>query len=154
MAQKKGYKDPFSEFLGVFEKQRKEMEKLAKPFLDYQKQMEKMVRPFLDYQKRTEKMAKPILEYHQKLLEDSKRFQAALAQNVVETMGKVINQIIEEQKKQAEEAKKLLSEVSLPTQATDFINSLQRIQESWIEHLKKATEMFEGFVKSREKGEK
>src|SRR3989304_549750 len=96
MAQKKVSKDPFSEFLSVFEKQRKEMEKLAKPFLEYPKRMEKVVKPFLDYQQRTEKMAKPILEYQRKLFEESKRFHEALTQNVVETIGEVINQMIEE----------------------------------------------------------
>lgn len=151
MAQKKGNKDPFSEFLSVFEKQRREMEKLAKPFLNYQRQMEKMVKPFLDYQKRSEKVAKPILEYHKKLLEESTRFQEAFAQNVVETIGKLINQIIEEQRKQTEEAKKLLSEVSLPSQATDYLSTLQKFQEGWIEQLKKTTEMLEGFVKIKGK---
>jgi len=104
MAQKKGPKDPFSEFIRVFEQQRKEMEKLAKPFLEYPKRMEKVVKPFLDYQQRTEKMAKPILEYQRKLFEQSKKFHEALTQNVVETIGEVINQMIEEQRKQTEEA--------------------------------------------------
>ncbi len=150
MAQKKGSKDLFSEFLSVFERQRSEMEKLAKPFLDYPKEMEKIIKPFLDYQQRIEKMTKPILEYHQKLLEESKRFQESLAQNVVETMGKVITQMIEEQRRQAEETNKLLSEVKLPNQAKEYLKGLHKIQERWIEQLKKATEMIEGFVKARE----
>ena len=149
MAQKKGPKDPFSEFIRVFEQQRKEMEKLAKPFLEYPKRMEKVVKPFLDYQQRTEKMAKPILEYQRKLLEQSKRFHEALTQNVVETIGEVINQMIEEQRKQTEEANKLLSEMSLPKQVTEYLQNLHKIQERWIEQLKKATEMIEGFVRSR-----
>ena len=149
MAQKKGPKEPFSEFIRVFEQQRKEMEKLAKPFLNYQRQMEKMVKPFLDYQKRTEKVAKPILEYHKKLLEETTRFQETFAQNIVETIGKLINQMIEEQRKQTEETNKLLSEVRLPNQATEYLHSIQKIQERWIEQLKKATEMLEGFVKTK-----
>lgn len=149
MAQKKGTKDPFSEFLSVFEKQRKEMVKLAKPFLEYPKRMEKVVKPFLDYQQRTEKMAKPILEYQRKLIEESKKFHEALTQNVVETIGEVINQMIEEQRKQTEEANKLLSEMSLPKQVTEYLQNLHKIQERWIEQLKKATEMIEGFVRSR-----
>jgi uncharacterized protein with ATP-grasp and redox domains len=149
MAQKKGPKDPFSEFIRVFEQQRKEMEKLAKPFLEYPKRMEKVVKPFLDYQQRTEKMAKPILEYQRKLLEQSKRFHEALTQNVVETIGEVINKMIEEQRKQTEEANKLLSEMSLPKQVTEYLQNLHKIQERWIEQLKKATEMIEGFVRSR-----
>jgi len=149
MAQKKVSKDPFSEFLSVFEKQRKEMEKLAKPFLEYPKRMEKVVKPFLDYQQRTEKMAKPILEYQRKLFEQSKKFHEALTQNVVETIGEVINQMIEEQRKQTEEANKLLSEMSLPKQVTEYLQNLHKIQERWIEQLKKGTEMIEGFVRSR-----
>ena len=149
MAQKKGPKDPFSEFIRVFEQQRKEMEKLAKPFLEYPKRMEKVVKPFLDYQQRTEKMAKPILEYQRKLFEESKRFHEALTQNVVETIGEVINQMIEEQRKQTEEANKLLSEMSLPKQVTEYLQNLHKIQERWIEQLKKGTEMIEGFVRSR-----
>src|ERR1700739_3764264 len=96
ITKKKTSKDPFSEFIKILEKQRKEMEKLAKPFFEYPKYMEKVVKPFLDYQQRTEKMAKPILEYHQKLLEESKRFQEAWVQNVSETVGKVVNQMMEE----------------------------------------------------------
>ncbi len=149
MAQKKGPKDPFSEFLSVFENQRKKMEKLAKPFLEYPKHMEKIVKPFLDYQQRSEKMAKPILEYHQKLLEESKRFQEVWARIFVETIGKVISQMIEEQRRQTEEANKLLSGVSLPSQVKEFLQNLQNIQERWIEQLKKATEMLEGFVKTK-----
>ena len=149
MAQKKGPKDPFSEFIRVFEQQRKEMEKLAKPFLNYQSQMEKMVKPFLDYQKRSEKVAKPILEYHKKLLEETTRFQETFAQNIIETIGKLINQIIEEQRKQTEETNKLLSEVRLPNQATEYLHSIQKIQERWIEQLKKSTEMIESFVKTK-----
>src|SRR3972149_4990770 len=105
MAQKKGPKDPFSEFIRVFEQQRKEMEKLAKPFLEYPKRMEKVV--------------------------------------------EVINQMIEEQRKQTEEANKLLSEMSLPKQVTEYLQNLHKIQERWIEQLKKGTEMIEGFVRSR-----
>src|SRR3990172_2825300 len=118
MAQKKVSKDPFSEFLSVFEKQRKEMEKLAKP----------------------------ILEYQRKLFEQSKKFHEALTQNVVETIGEVLNQMIEEQRKQTEEANKLLSEMSLPKQVTEYLQNLHKIQERWIEQLKKGTEMIEGFV--------
>ncbi|MGH7908996.1 MAG: hypothetical protein ACRENW_04000 [Thermodesulfobacteriota bacterium] len=151
MAQKKGTKDPFSEFLSVFENQRKEMEKLAKPFLEYPKHMEKILKPFLDYQQRSEKMAKPILEYQKKLFEESKRFQEVWARNFVETMSEVINQMIEEQRRQTEEANKLLSEVSLPSPVKEFLQNLQNIQERWIEQLKKASEMFVGFAKAKEK---
>jgi uncharacterized protein with ATP-grasp and redox domains len=148
--QKKHSRDPFTEFLSVFEKQRMEMEKLAKPFLEYPKQMEKIVKPFLEYQQRSERLAKPILEYHQKLLEESKRFQEALAQNVVATIRNVINQMMEEQKKQAEQINRLLAEVKLPSQTAEYLKGLNSIQERWIEQLRKATEVLERFVKIKE----
>ncbi|HEX3036349.1 MAG TPA: hypothetical protein VHT73_14730, partial [Thermodesulfobacteriota bacterium] len=95
MAKKKSSEDPFSEvtkeFIKTLERQRREMEKLAKPFFEYPKRMEKMVKPFLDYQQRTERMTKPIIEYHQKLLEEARRFQQVWAQNTVETIDKVMN---------------------------------------------------------------
>ncbi len=147
MAQKKSPRDPFTEFIKVLDKQRMEMEKLAKPFFEYPRRMEKVVKPFLDYQQRTEKMAKPILEYQKKLLEESKRFQEVWVQNVIETIGKVINQMLEEQRKKAEEANKLFSEVNLPSQVKEYLQNLQKIQERWIEQLKKVNEIIENFVK-------
>ncbi len=149
MAEKKVSKNPFSEFTTILENQRKEMEKLAKPFLDYPKRMEILVKPFLDFQQRSERMAKPILEYQQKLLEDSKRFQEALVQNISEMMGTVINQMIDEQRKQMEETNKLLSEGLLPNQATEHLHGIQQIQETWIEQLKKSSEMIESFFKTK-----
>jgi hypothetical protein len=112
------------------------MEKIAKPFFGYQRIMEKMVKPFLDYQRVNVKMAKPILDYHQKLLEKSKRFQDVVVQNVVETIGEVINQMVDEQRKKTEEANKLLSDVNVPPQIKEYLLSLQKIQERWIEQLK------------------
>ena len=147
MSKKKSTKDPSAGFIEILEKQSKEMEKLAKQFFEYPKQMEKMVKPFLDYQQRSEKMAKPILEYQQKLAEEFKKFQEAWMQNVVETMEKVINQTIEEQRKLTEEANKLLSDMTLPGKVTEYIQHSQKIQEIWTEQLKKATEMIESFVK-------
>ncbi len=147
MATMKSPRDPFTEFIKILEKQRMEMEKLAKPFFDYPKRMEKMVKPFLDYQQRTERMTKPIVEHHQKLLEESKRFQKAWVQNVAETVGKMVNQMIEERRRQEEEAKKLLSEVNLPTHVKEYIQNLQKVQERWIEQLKRTTETIEGLVK-------
>ncbi len=147
MAQQTSPRDPFTEFIKVLEKQRIEMEKLAKPFFEYPRIMEKMVKPFLDYQQRTEKMTRPILDYHQKLLAESKKFQDVWVHNVVETIGKVVNQMAEEQRKKREEANKLLSEVSLPPQVKEYLLSIQKIQERWIEQLKKTTEAIENFVK-------
>jgi hypothetical protein len=147
MAQQTSPRDPFTEFIKILEKQRTEMEKLAKPFFEYPRIMEKMVKPFIDYQRTTEKMAQPILDYHQKLLAESKKFQDVWVHNVVGTIGKVVNQMAEEQRKKKEEANKLLSEVSLPPQVKEYLLSLQKIQERWIEQLKKTTEAMENFVK-------
>ncbi len=149
MAQKKSPRDPFSEFTKILERQRKEMEKLAKPFFEYPRHMEKMVRPFRDYQQTTEKMARPILEYHQKLLEESKRFQEVWVQNVSATVGKVVNQIIEEQRNQVEEGNKLLSEANLPTHVKEYIQNLQKVHERWVEQLKRSTQILESFIKTK-----
>jgi hypothetical protein len=136
MATKASTRDPFTEFIKILEKQIAEMEKIAKPFFGYQRIMEKMIKPFLDYQRVNVKMAKPILDYHQKLLEKSKRFQDVVVQNVVETIGEVINQMVDEQRKKTEEANKLLSDVNVPPQIKEYLLSLQKIQERWIEQLK------------------
>src|ERR1700758_1012255 len=140
---KKTSKDPFSEFVKVLEKQRRKREKLAKPFFEYPKYMEKVVKPFLDYQQRTERMAKPIVEHHQRLLEESKRFQQAWVQNVVETIGKIVNQMGEEHRRQSEEANMLLSESNLPTHVKEYIQNLQKFQERWIEQIKRSTQVLE-----------
>ncbi len=136
MAKKTSTRNPFTEFIKILEKQRMEMVKIAKPFFEYPKRMEKMVKPFLDYQGVTEKMTRPILDYHQKLLEESKNFQEVWVQNVVETIGKEVNQMAEEQRKKTEEAYKLLSEVNVPSRVKEYLQSLQKIQERWIEQLK------------------
>jgi Ni,Fe-hydrogenase I large subunit len=149
MAKKTSTRDPFTEFIKILERQRMEMEKIAKPFFEYPKRMEKMVKPFIDYQRTTEKMTQPILDYHQKLLEESKKFQDVWVHNVVETIGKVVNQMVEEQRKKTEEANKLLSEVNVPTQVKEYLQSLQRIQERWVEQQKKTTEVMENFVKKK-----
>ncbi len=59
--------------------------------------------------------------------------------------------MVEEQAKQAEKANKLLSETSLPREVKEYIQSLQKLQERWIEQLKKATEMIGGFVNTIKK---
>ena len=151
MAKKKGPKDTpgdvTKDFTRVLEKQRKEMERLTKPFFEYPKRMERMVKPFLEYQQRTERMAKPILEYQQKLLDESIKFQEAWAQNVVETIEKVMDQLIEEQRRRTEEANRLISEMDLPDPVRQYIQGSQKVQEMWTEQIRKSTEMVEGFIK-------
>ncbi|HXG30828.1 MAG TPA: hypothetical protein VNK81_04210 [Thermodesulfobacteriota bacterium] len=142
-------KEPSSEFMRILERQRRELERLAKPLLDYPKRMEKMVRPLLDYQQRTEKMTKPILEYQQKLTGEFKRFQEAWVQNIVETIESLMREMIEEQKKLAEEANKMLSDISLPDKVTEYIQNSRRIQEKWMDQLKKAVSTIEGLIKKR-----
>lgn len=146
---KKSAKDPSPDFLEILEKQRKEMEKLGKQFFEYPKTMEKMVKPFVDYQQRSEKMARPILEYQQRLLGEFKKFQEAWVQNVVETMDKVMQQTMEEQKKLTEEANKLLSDLTLPPRVAEYIQHSQKTQEKWTAQLKKATEILGGFLRKQ-----
>ncbi len=92
-------------------------------------------------------MTRPIIEYHQKLLEESRKFQEAWAQNTVETIEKVMNQMTEEQKRQREEADNLLSELDLPDEVRRFIQNSQKIQERWTDQLRKTTEMMESFAR-------
>ncbi len=70
-------------------------------------------------------------------------------QNVSETIGKIVNQMMEERRKQIEEANKLLSEANLPTHVKEYIQNLQKVQERWIEQLKRSTQMIKGFVKTK-----
>jgi hypothetical protein len=57
--------------------------------------------------------------------------------------------MVEKQRKKTEEANKLLSEVNVPSRVKEYLQSLQRIQERWIEQLKKTTEVMENFVKKK-----
>ena len=151
MAKKKSSEEPIGdvtrEFVKVLERQRKEMEKLAKPFFEYPQRMEKMVKPFLDYQQRTERMTKPIIEYHQKLLEEARKFQKVWAEHTGETIDKVTSQMLEEQDRQREEAGRLVSEMDLPDEVKKFIQNSQKIQEKWANQLRKTTEVMEAFVR-------
>jgi Ni,Fe-hydrogenase I large subunit len=146
---KKSARDPFSDFVKLLEKQRKQMEKLAKPLWEYPKRMEKVLKPFMDYQKQSEKLVKPVLQYHQKLLEEVEQFREQLTQNVIETLEKTIDQMSEEYKNQTQETDRLLSETDIPDYIRDYIKNTNKIQERWIESLKKTIGMIKGFAKHR-----
>lgn len=142
--------DPFAQFTKIMEGHRKEMEKLAKPFFEYSKQVEKMLEPMLNYKDRAEEMAKPILDYQRKILEESKRFQDKWTQNVLDSMEKVLNQFVGEQKKQAEQSHRLMAEMDLPAKVKKFIQESQKIQEKWIEQFNKAIDVIEKNLKGRQ----
>jgi len=142
-------RDPFTQFTRILERHRKEMEKLAKPLFQYSKQVEKMLKPMLSYTERAEEMAKPFLDYQRKILEESKRFQDKWTQNVLDSMEMVLNQIVNEQKKQAEQSHRLIAEMDLPAKVKKFIQESQKIQEKWIEQFNKAIDIIEGNLKKR-----
>ena len=143
-------KDPFAQFTRMMERHREEMEKLAKPFMEYSKQVETMLKPMLSYKGRAEEMAKPILDYQRKILEESKRFQDKWTRNVLDSMEKVLNQFVDEQKKQAEQSHRLIAEMDLPAKVKKFIQDSQKIQEKWIEQFNKAIDVIEKNLKGRQ----
>ncbi|GIW47292.1 MAG: hypothetical protein KatS3mg078_1169 [Deltaproteobacteria bacterium] len=146
---KKSTRDPFSDFVKLLEKQRKQMEKLARPLWEYPKRMEKVLKPFMDYQKQSEKLVKPVLQYHQKLLEEVEQFREQLTQNVIETLEKTIDQMSEEYKNQTQETNRLLSETDVPDYIRDYLKNTNKIQERWIESLRKTLGMIKSFAKHR-----
>lgn len=142
--------DPFAQFTKIMEGHRKEMEKLAKPFFEYSKQLENMLKPMMTYRDRAEEMAKPILDYQRKILDESKKFQDEWTRNVLDSMEKVLNQFVDEQKKQADQAYRLIAEMELPSKVKKFIRDSQKIQEKWIEQFNKAIDVIERNLKGRQ----
>ena len=142
--------DPFAQFTKIMERHRKEMEKLAKPFFEYSKQVETMLKPMLSYKDRAEEMAKPFLDYQGKILEESKRFQDKWTRNVLDSMEKLLNQIVDQQKKQADQSHRLIAEMDLPAKVKKFIQESQKIQEKWIEQFNKAIDVIERNLKGRQ----
>ncbi len=142
--------DPFAQFTRIMEGHRKEIEKLAKPFFEYSKQLEDIVKPMMSYRDKAEEMAKPILDYQRKILDESKKFQDEWTRNVLDSMEKVLNQFVDEQKKQAERAVRLIAEMELPAKVKGFIRESQKIQEKWLEQFNKAIDLIERNLKGRQ----
>ncbi|HEX9666002.1 MAG TPA: hypothetical protein VGA95_05515 [Thermodesulfobacteriota bacterium] len=129
-------KTPFSDLFDTIEKQRKEMEKVMKPFLDQIK--------------KTKDVAGPILEFQKTFLEKSMELQKSLMHHAIETTGKIFEHVGEEQKKQSKESERIMEGAGVPSQVKDYVKSVQKLQENWLEQLQATTKMMEDFLKSSE----
>lgn len=133
-------KTPFSELFDTIERQRKEMEKVMKPFLD---QINK-----------TKDVTGPILEFQKTFLEKSIEVQKSLMHHAIETTGKIFERVGAEQKKHSKESERIMADAGIPSQVKDYVKSVQKLQENWLQHLQATTKMMEDFLKSSETKQK
>lgn len=133
-------KTPFSDLFDTIEKQRKEMEKVMKPFLDQVKN--------------TNDITGPILEFQKNFLEKSIELQKSLMHHAIETTGKIFEHVGAEQKKRSKESERLMADAGIPSRLKDYIKSVQKFQEKWLEQLQATTKMMEDFLKSTETKQK
>lgn len=131
-------KSPFSDLIDTIERQRKEMEKVMKPFLDQIK--------------KTTDVAAPILEFQKAFLEKSMELQKSLIHQAIETTGKIFEHVGEEQKKQSKESERIMEDAGIPAQVKDYIKGVQKLQENWLEQLQATTKMLEDFLKKSGEG--
>jgi hypothetical protein len=129
-------KTPFSHLFDTIEKQRKEMEKVMKPFLDQLKD--------------TKDVTGPILEFQKNFLEKSIELQKSLMHHAIETTGKIFEHVGAEQKKRSKESERIMADTGIPSRLKDYVKSVQKLQENWLEQLQAATKMMEDFLKSTE----
>lgn len=127
-------KSPFSELMDTIEKQRKEMEKVMKPFLDQIK--------------KSTDVAAPVLEFQQNFLEKSMELQKSLIHHAIEATGKIFEHVGEEQKKRSKESERIMEEAAIPSYLKDYVKSVQKLQENWLEQLQATTKMMEDFLKT------
>lgn len=131
-------KSPFSDLIDIIERQRKEMEKVMKPFLDQIK--------------KTTDVAAPILEFQQTFLEKSMELQKSLIHQAIETTGKIFEHVGEEQRKRSKESERIMEDAGIPTHVKDYIKGVQKLQENWLEQLQATTKMMEDFLKKSSEG--
>jgi hypothetical protein len=129
-------KTSFSELFDTIENQRKEMEKVMKPFIDQIK--------------KTTDVAGPIVEFQKAFLEKSIELQKSLMHHAIETTGRIFEHVGEEQKKQSKESERLMAGAAIPSQLKDYIKSVQKLQENWLQQLQATTKMMEDFLERRE----
>ncbi len=126
-------KSPFSDLFDTIEKQRKEMEKVMKPFLDQLK--------------KSKDVAGPVLEFQQSFLEKSIELQKSFMHQAIETTGKIFEHAGKEQKKRSKESERIMEDAGIPSNLKDYIKSVQKLQENWLEQLQATTKMMEDFLK-------
>lgn len=120
-------KNPFSEFIKILEAQKKELEKISAPLLESQK--------------RAQEMSKPVLEYQQRLLEESIELQKALMENIMETTRKMLKVMTESPMKFTGGAG--VGADTPAEQFSEYVRSMQKVQEKWMEQFKATTSMFQ-----------
>lgn len=133
-------KTPFSELFDTIEKQRKEMEKVMKPFLDQVKN--------------TKDVTEPILEFQRHFLEKSIELQKSLMHHAIEATGKIFEHVGTEQKKRSKESERIMEDAGIPSQLKDYVKSVEKLQENWLEQLQATTKMLEDFLKRTETTQK
>ncbi len=131
MAKKESMENPFAEFIKVLEAQKEELEKITKPFLESQKQ--------------AQEMTKPVIEYQQRLFQESMELQKALMENIMETSRKMLRVMSESPMRRAGSAGAGMGLAG--DQFSEYVRSMQKIQENWMDQLKSTTEMFQEFIK-------
>ncbi len=127
-------KSPFSDLFDTIEKQQREMEKVMKPFLDQVK--------------KSKDVAGPILEFQRSFLEKSIELQKSLMQHAIETTGKIFEHAGKEQQKRLKESERIMEDAGIPSNVMDYVKSVQKLQENWLEQLQATTKLLEDFLKS------
>jgi hypothetical protein len=132
MAKKEEAENIFSEFMKVLETQRKELDKITKPFLEGQK--------------KAQEMTKPMIEYQQKLFMEAIELQKELMENIMETTKKMLGMMSGSPMKYSGGGSMPGFEM-MQDKFSEYMKNMQNIQESWMEQVKKTTSMFEEFMK-------
>ena len=125
--------NPFSEFIKILEAQKKELEKISAPLLESQK--------------KAQEMSKPVLEYQQRLFEESMELQKALMENIMETTRKMLKAMTEHPMKYTGGAG--LGTGSPADQFSEYVRSMQEVQEKWMEQFKATTSMFQDLLSKK-----
>jgi len=121
--------NPFSEFLKILETQGKEIEK--------------MMKPLLESQKKAREMSEPALEYQQKLFLESLELQKALMESIMDTTKRMLRMM------STEPARYNLGGSFPGSQFTDYMRTMQTIQDNWMDQLKSTSSLFQEFMQGK-----
>ncbi|MEQ9618780.1 MAG: hypothetical protein RIG61_06370 [Deltaproteobacteria bacterium] len=125
--------NPFSEFMKIMEVQKKELEKISGQLLESQA--------------KAQEMSKPVLEYQQRLFEESIELQKVLMENIMETVRKMLKVMTDNPMKYTGGAG---VGAGLPAdQFSDYVRSMQKVQEKWMEQFKTTTSMFQDIISKK-----
>ena len=122
--------NPFSEFVKILDAQKKELEKVSAPLLESQK--------------KAQEMSKPVLEYQQRLFEESIELQKVLMENIMGTIRKMLKVMTDNPMNFTGGAG--MGSGSPADQFSDYVRSMQKVQEKWMEQFKTTTSMFQDLL--------